>query len=362
VPLQRTDDVRAIVHLDLDAFFAAVEIKERDDLDKQTPVVVGGQPESRGVVATASYAARRYGVHSAMPMAEALRRCPDAVIVPPRFTLYRDYSRQVMQLVRKASPTVEQVSIDEAYLDLSGLVDVWDEAIEHAGRLQSQIREHVGLSSSLGVASNKLVAKIASDHDKPGGLTVVRPGEEQAFLAPLPVRVLRGVGPVTAGKLDVIGVHTVAGLLEAKREDLWSRLGNQAALLLKQAKGIDERPLVTERQRRSISQERTFARDLVRETELAAELRRLSHRLTGQLRAHKLAAATIVLKLRYADFATLTRQTTLVIPTDSEQQIGDTALRLLWETWQPGRPVRLLGVAARNLERPSGQMTFLAEP
>ena len=206
-----TERPRAILHCDLDAFYATVETLENPDLAGK-PVLVGGRPESRGVVAAASYEARAFGISSAMPMREALRLCPQAIIVPPRHDLYRQYSRRVMAILREATLLVEQISIDEAYLDVTAQTDVWDDAVEIAQRLQARIREEVDLSASLGVATNKQVAKVASDLNKPGGLTVVRPGQEAAFLAPLPVRALWGVGPVTAERLKALEVTTIGQL------------------------------------------------------------------------------------------------------------------------------------------------------
>jgi DNA polymerase-4 len=223
-----SDRVRAIVHLDLDAFFASVEVLENPDLAGK-PVLVGGRPEQRGVVAAASYAARAFGVHSAMPMARALRLCPQAVVLPARHNLYRDYSRRVMDILHQTSPLVEQISVDEAVLDLTDQVAAWEETPGIARNLQVRVREEVGLSASLGVATNKLVAKVASDRDKPGGLRVVRPGEEAAFLAPLPVRVLWGVGPVTESRLAEAGVTTVGELARLPEERLQARFGQHGA-------------------------------------------------------------------------------------------------------------------------------------
>ncbi len=202
------DRTRAVLHIDLDAFFAAVEMLENPALAGQS-VLVGGRPSERGVVAAASYAARAFGCRSAMPMAQALKLCPEAVVLPARHSLYRQYSRRIMALLYELTPLVEQISIDEAFLELTEQVAAWEDAVEIALRLQAQVRDEIGLSASLGVATNKQVAKVASDFDKPGGLTVVRPGEEATFLAPLPARALWGVGPVTAERLAGLGVTTV---------------------------------------------------------------------------------------------------------------------------------------------------------
>jgi DNA polymerase-4 len=353
-----SDRSRAIIHLDMDAFFAAVEVLENSALAGK-PVVVGGRPEERGVVAAASYPARAFGVRSAMPMARALRLCPQVIILSPRHDVYRTYSRQVMAILHEASPLVEQMSVDEAYLDLTDQVDEWEEAVGIARRLQARVRDEVGLSSSLGVATNKLVAKVASDHDKPGGLTVVWPGEEAAFLAPLPVRVLWGVGPVTAQKLAEIDVTTVGELAGLEEGALDARFGSHGAEMARRARGIDERPVTTERERKSVSQETTFARDLRSADALKEQLERLSQGVAEHLERAELAAGTVAIKLRYTDFTTLTRQMSLSVPTDDAREIYRAALVLLGRVWERDRAVRLLGVAARNLCPPAGQLPLL---
>ena len=291
-------------------------------------------------------------------MYQALEHCPEAIVLPPRFSLYRDYSRRVMESLHQTSPLVEQVSIDEAYSELTDLVAAWEEAIPLARRTQGRVKEEVGLSASLGVATNKLVAKVASDQDKPGGLTVVRPGEEAAFLAPLSVRALWGVGPVTAGRLAEMGVKTVGQLSELPEEALRARFGSHGAGMARQARGIDERPLVTEREAKSISQERTFARDVADGQALKRQLWQMSQGVARELKRAELAAGTVAVKLRYADFTTLTRQMTLSMPTDGEREIYRAALALLKRAWQRGRAVRLLGVAGRNLCPPPGQLSL----
>jgi DNA polymerase-4 len=348
---------RAIVHLDLDAFFAAVEMLENPDLAGK-PLIVGGRPEGRGVVAAASYPARAFGVRSAMPTGRALALCPEAIVVPPRHDLYRQYSRRVMAILHEPPspdgppPPVEQISVDEAFLDLSGQVAEWPEAIDRARQIQARVRHEVGLSASLGVATNKLVAKIASDRDKPGGLTVVEPGQEAAFLAPLPVRVVWGIGPATAEKLAVMGVTTVGQLAQVAEDELCRRFGRNGAAMARHARGIDDRPVVTEHRRKSVSQELTFRRDIADGQALAEQLWHLSQQVSAHLHRLDLSAQTIAIKLRYADFTTLSRQITVDRPTADEAEIYRTALALLRSTWQRGRPVRLLGVAARRLASP----------
>jgi len=350
-----TDRPRVIVHLDLDAFFAAVEVLENPGLAGK-PVLVGGRPEERGVVATASYPARAFGVHSAMPMARALRLCPQAIVLPPRHDLYAQYSRRVMEILGQTAPLVEQMSIDEAYLDLTDQVAAWDEAVEIARQIQARTRDEVGLSASLGVAANKLVAKVASDRHKPGGLTVVRPGEEAAFLAPLPARMLLGVGPVTERELAEMGVKTIGDLARLPEDELRTRFGRHGAEMARQARGIDERPVVTEHERKSVSQETTFARDLRDAEALRKHLWQLSQGVAQWLKEEGLAAGTIAIKLRYADFTTLTRQMKLAAPTDDAREIHRAVAILFERAWQRGRPVRLLGVAGRNLSPPAGQL------
>jgi DNA polymerase-4 len=351
---------RAIVHLDLDAYFAAVEVLDDSSLEGK-PVIVGGRPEERGVVATASYPARTYGIHSAMPTARALRLCPQAILLPPRHERYGFFSRRVMEIVRQASPVMEQVSVDEAYLDLTGQVDAWDDAVEVARQVQRRVKDEVKLSASLGVAINKLVAKVASDRHKPGGLTVVRPGEEAAFLAPLSVRVLWGIGPKTAARLAELGVTTVGELAQVAEEELRSRFGRHGAEMMRQAQGIDDRPVIVEHEARSISQEMTFARDVADRQALKRQLWRSSQGVAAQLKEAGLVAGTVAIKLRYADFSTLTRQLTLAVATDDEVEIYRIALQLLERAWQPEQPVRLLGVAGRNLGAPTGQLPLWSD-
>jgi DNA polymerase-4 len=352
--------MRAIIHLDLDAFYAAVEVLEDPSLVGQ-PVIVGGQAHQRGVVVSASYPARAFGVRAAMPTARAIALCPGAIVLPPRHQLYSEYSRRVMAVLHLASSTVEQISIDEAFIDLSEELAAWEDAIEVARQLQRRVKEETGLSASLGLATNKLVAKVASDCDKPGGLTVVKPGDEPAFLAPLPVRVLWGVGPVTAQKLAGMGVATVGDLAQVPEPELMARFGRQGAAMARQALGIDRRSVVTDRDPKSVSQERTFARDLADTAALEHQLQRLSAGVSKRLKRQGVVAGTIALKVRYADFTTLTRQMRLAVPTDSEQLIYQASLTLLHRVWRQGQRVRLLGVGGHHLSPPLGQMPLLLD-
>ncbi|MEZ4767121.1 MAG: DNA polymerase IV [Caldilineales bacterium] len=348
---------RAIVHLDLDAFFAAVEVLENPELAGK-PVLVGGRPGERGVVAAASYPARAFGCRSAMPMAQALKLCPDAIVLPGRHSLYRQYSRRVMALIHELTPLVEQISIDEAFFDLSEQTERWEEAVEIARRLQTEVGGQIGLSASLGVAANKQVAKVASDFDKPGGLTVVRPGDEAAFLGPLPVRALWGIGPVTAERLAGMGVETIGQLAAMTADDLWAAFGRHGQEMAQRARGIDDRPVVTEYERKSVSQERTFDRDLTELRALKVRLWRMSQGVAEYLQRNELAGGTVAIKLRYSDFTTLTRQMSLAVATDDALEVYRAALVLLERTWETGRPVRLLGVGVHQLTEPTGQLSL----
>jgi DNA polymerase-4 len=337
-----------VAHLDLDAFFAAVEELERPEL-AGVPLVVGGDPHGRGVVATANYAARRFGIVSAMSCAEALRRCPHAVFVTPRMSLYRDYSREVWSIVREIVPTVEQAGIDEGYLDLGEVAPDFDDARALAEAVQAVVRARTRLSCSIGLATAKVVAKIASDRRKPGGLTVVRPGREAAFLAPLPLRVLPGIGPRADERLRAAGIETIGGLAAVEEGDPLAR-GKVGRLLRDRARGIDPRQLETSIERISISQEETFARDVSDRETLHDELRRMASRLSEHLRSRRQAARTITTKLRYPDFAIRTRSTSLPAGTDDGDRIGELACSLLDRALndRPG-PVRLVGVGVSGL-------------
>ncbi len=344
---------RTIIHLDLDAFYCAVE-EQRDDSLRGKAFAVGGRPEERGVVASCSYAARLSGVRSATPMAQAVRLCPGLVIVPPDFQAYHDSSEKVMERLRELTPLVEQISIDEAFLDVSG-VRQSGEAI--ARRLQSSVRDDVGLPCSLGVATSKLVAKIATEVGKstaaagrpPNAVTVVPPGEEASFLAPLPIRMLWGVGPKMAERLSQLGVATIGDLARLSERQLTSRLGQVGYDLARRARGIDDRPVATEHEVKSISQEITFPHDLRDGDRLRSTLRELADGVGRQLRKGGLVGRTVRLKLRWSDFTTLTRQLTLRQATDRDDVIGDSVVRLFDATWRRARPVRLLGVAVSNL-------------
>ncbi|HEY4027886.1 MAG TPA: DNA polymerase IV [Candidatus Dormibacteraeota bacterium] len=340
----------SVLHLDMDAFYASVEQRHKPSL-RGRPVVVGGVGP-RGVVATASYEARRHGVHSAMATAEARRRCPQAVYLSPRFDAYAAVSAVVMGALRELSPAVEPISLDEAFVDLaaglSGGLDT--ESVTALGaRLKARIHASTGLTASIGAGTSKLIAKIASDSRKPDGLVVVPPGQERALLAPLPVRALWGVGPASAERLRHAGVTTVGELAEVPLERLVGLFGVARGNGLHElATGLDARPVVAGRELKSISVEDTFPTDLVDRTDLVRELDVLARRLADRLRARERSGRTITLKVRRHDFTTIARSDTLPGPTDDDVVIRDVARRLLASV-DVGGGVRLLGIGVSSL-------------
>ena len=339
---------RTILHLDLDAFFVSVELLERPDL-RGKPVAVGGQIDQRGVISSASYEARKYGVRSALPTRTAFQLCPELVLLPGRHALYAEHSRRIMDLLHTITPQVEQISIDEAFLDITGTELLHGSPEKLAHDLHRRVRETFGLPCSIGVASNKLVAKIATEQAKPNNIRLVPAGEEAAFLAPLPVRALWGVGPKTADVLSGMGVHTIGQLAQSRSDALAYRLGQHAAVeLIQRAHGIDDSPVENEHVARQISQETTFAKDVADAAYLRATLLELSEGVGRHLRESDLSARTIAVKLRYGDFTTLTRQTTLPQATSLDQDIFEHAWTLFEKHWTK-RPLRLIGVAARQL-------------
>jgi DNA polymerase-4 len=337
-----------VAHLDLDAFFAAVEELENPEL-RRVPLIVGGDPHGRGVVATANYAARRFGIGSAMSCAEALRRCPQATFVRPRHSLYKEYSREVWSIVREIVPTIEQAGIDEGYLDLGEVAPSFEDARALAEAVQAVVLARTRLTCSLGVATSKVVAKIASDRRKPGGLTVVRPGSEARFLAPLPIRILPGVGPRAEERLVAAGIETIGGLA-ALADDHPLIRGKVGGALRDRARGIDPRALEVSIERISISNEETFPQDVGDRERLHDELRRMAARLAEHLRGRGQTARTVTTKLRYPDFSIRTRSTSLPVGIDDAERIGDLACGLLDRALEdrPG-PLRLVGVGVSGL-------------
>jgi DNA polymerase-4 len=339
-----------VAHMDLDAFYAAVEELENPDLRSQ-PLIVGGDPRGRGVVATANYVARRFGIHSAMSAAEAIRRCPHAVFVRPRHSLYREDSRSVWSTVRGIVPTVEQTGIDEGYLDVGEVAGDFLEARVVAEAVQTAVRAATNLTCSLGVAPCKVVAKIGSDARKPGGLLVVVPGQEAAFLADLDVRRLPGVGPKAEARLRAGGVDTVGALAAIADDDLRRLLpGSVGKVLRDRANGIDPRGLELDAERISISVENTFERDLVDLERLHDELRGMAREVAEHLQKQGQVARTVTTKLRYADFSIRSRSTSLDVGIDDAEQIAELACRLL-DRGLRDRPgaLRLVGVGVSGL-------------
>jgi len=358
---------RTILHLDLDAFFCAVEEIRNSEL-RGKAFAVGGQPNERGVVASCSYAARKMGVRSAMPMSRAIRLCPGLIIVPSRHRVYGEVSRQVMAILHDTTGLVEQISIDEAFLDIS---DIRDEPEGIARGLQTHIRDELHLPSSIGIASNKLMAKIATEVGKaaalqrikalglaepPNAVTVVPFGEEAAFLSPLPADMLWGVGPKTFQRLADLGIHTIGDIAKWPENELVRLFGENGRDLARHAKGIDNRPIVTERETKSISQEVTFSVDVRDDKILQKTIREHASRVASQLRKQELAGSTIKLKIRWPDFTTLTRQTTLGHRTDQENEIAKAALDLMNSVRKPNQAVRLIGVGVSGLGQPVRQL------
>ena len=339
---------RRILHVDMDAFFASVEQRDDPSLAGR-PVAVGGDPARRGVVAAASYEARRFGVRSALPMSRALRLCPSLVVVPPRFGRYKEVSAQVLALFRSVTPLVEPLSLDEAYLDVTE--NSWGEplGVAVARRLKAQIRSATSLTASAGVAPNKLLAKIASGFRKPDGLTVIAPEKVEPFLARLDVEALWGVGPVTARRLREAGISRVVELRDAPGELLRAVVGSGAEELRRLAHGIDERPVVPDRAAKSAGAERTFDTDLLGEEALLPHLRSLCARVASWLARKALHGRTVTLKLRYDDFTTVTRSATAEPALLDEAELYARSRELLARTEAGTRRVRLLGVCVHGL-------------
>jgi len=338
-----------VAHLDLDAFFAAVEELEDPSL-REKPLVVGGDPHGRGVVATANYAARRFGIHSAMSCAEAIRRCPHAIFLRPRHRLYREYSRAVWDTVREVVPTVERTGMDEGYLDVGEVAPDFGRARAVAEAVQAAVRGATSLTCALGVASCKVVAKIASDRRKPGGLTVVPAGREGAFLAPFDVRRLPGVGPRSEERLRRAGVETIGALAALPDERLRQLLpGKLGPLLRDRARGIDPRPLELSSETVSVSAEETFERDIEDVERLRDELRRLSGHVAERLGGQ--TGRTVTTKVRYPDFSIRSRSTSLPVGIDDPERIWELACSCLDRALadRPGA-LRLLGIAVSGLE------------
>lgn len=343
--------MRQIIHIDLDAFFASVEMLLNQELRGKPLIVAMGNPNARGVVSTASYEARKFGVHSAMPLREALRLCPAAIVVPVRHHVYSEYSHRVMNLLRGYSPLVEQVSIDEAYLE----IDPAQDATQVASEIQHRVKDELGLDCTLGVASNKLVSKIACNTVKPRGLISIPEGQEEGFLANLSIEKLPGAGKMTRAKLERWNVRTIGDLAQVPPGELKRQFGKHGDFLHSAAHGKDDSPVVTEWKPKSVSQENTFDRDTRDPARIEKDLLEMAERVAAEVEREGYTARTVVVKLRYGDFTTITRQATLRTPTADKRAIRDCALRLVRTHWDRKRPLRLIGVGAHNLVEAHGE-------
>ena len=354
---------RQIIHVDMDAFYASVEQHDRPEL-KGKAVIVGGDPKARGVVSAASYEARKFGVHSAMPMAQAVRLCPQGVVLPVRMDRYAEVSHTIHTIFERYTPLVEPISLDEAFLDVTGSIDLFGSAEQIGRDIKSQIREQTHLTASVGVAPNKFLAKLASDLNKPDGFVVITEQNKQQILDPLPVGKIWGVGEVTEKALHYRGIRTIAQLRCTTAEELKGIVGNGAAELLRLACGEDDSEVEPERQRKSLSSEQTFATDIRDAAILSSVLLEEVEEVAERLRRHRLKARTVTLKLRYGDFRTVTRSETLREPTNLTKLLWEAADRV-FRQWQvrSGGPLRLLGCAASGLEdEHAGQQLLFPDP
>jgi DNA polymerase-4 len=342
--------VRAILHIDMDAFYASVEERDNPAL-KGTPLIVGGTG-ARGVVAAASYAVRRFGVHSAMSMRDALKHCPDAVVVQPRMTRYQEVSSVVFEIFHQFTPLVEGLSLDEAFLDVTASQQLLGAPEKIAVNIRARIAEQTGLTASVGIAPNKLLAKIASDLNKPDGMCRIGADNLRQVLDPLPIQKLFGVGPKTLPAVNAAGIYTFGDVRNADEAVLWRVFGKHGKLIRDRACGVDDRPVVADREEKSISAEETYDTDIRSPTELSAQLAHLADRTASRLRAHGLIAAVVSVKIRRSDFTTYSRQRALGTATQDTATISAVAQGLLdeWIKAQPRAAVRLLGVGVADLQ------------
>lgn len=340
--------MRKIIHVDMDAFYASVEQRDRPEL-RGKPVVVGGTPDGRGVVAAASYEARRYGIHSAMPAARAKRLCPHAIFLSSSFDKYTEVSRQIRDVFHEVTDLVEPLSLDEAFLDVTENFLGEPLAGKVARHIKERIKTETGLTASAGVGPSKLIAKLASDWDKPDGLVIIPPERVEAFLTPLPVGRLWGVGPKTAERLADIGIRTVEDVRSASRDQLERTLGRFGPFLFDLAHGRDDREVLPHRIAKSRGAERTLAKDLIERSEVEALVDSLSERVAEALARTDRPGRTITLKIRYDDFTTITRSRSVPSPTKEAARIASVARQLLDQTEVGRRPVRLVGVSVGHL-------------
>jgi nucleotidyltransferase/DNA polymerase involved in DNA repair len=344
----------AILHVDMDAFYASVEQRDNPDL-RGKPVIVGAGPRERGVVAAASYEARKFGVHSAMPSRTADKLCPQGVFVPPDMKKYGQVSKQIMTILGAFTPFVQPVSVDEAFMDVTGSTQKFGDALTIARRIKAEIHAQTGLTASVGVAPNKFLAKLASDLNKPDGLTVITEANKVEMLAPLPVSKIWGVGKVTEKRLHEVGIRTIGDLQRMPLDELRQRFGDTADHLHALAMGKDDREVETDEESKSISSEHTFDVDTTDLDQIKKCLLEQCEEVGSRLRQEKLAARTVQLKLRYADFTTLTRRRTLPQPTQDEMMLYEVAGQLLVAEGIEGKRIRLIGVGGSNLVPPEIQ-------
>jgi len=354
---------RQIIHVDMDAFYASVEQLDHPELVGK-PLIVGGDPNARGVVAAASYEVRKYGVHSAMPMAQAVRLCPQAIVLPVRMKRYVEISRKIHHIFDQYTPLVEPLSLDEAFLDVTGSLRLFGSADCIGKTIKGKIKQNLGLTGSVGIAPNKFLAKLASDLQKPDGFVVITEQNKQETLDPLPIRRIWGIGKVTEKALHRCGVHTIGQLRQRTAEELQSILGNQAAGLLQLASGSDDRPVEPVRQAKSISSEETFATDVGDKDVLLSVLLGQVEEVAERLRAADLKARTLTLKIRYGDFKTITRSSTFEQPTDMTQELWRGAKTVFQKWWgQSAGALRLLGFGVSGLDEPAQrQLGLFADP
>ena len=355
--------VRQIIHVDMDAFYASVEQRDRPEL-RGRAVIVGGDVKSRGVVSAASYEARNFGVHSAMPMAQAVRLCPQGVVLPVRMSRYAEASHVIQSIFEQYTPLVEPISLDEAFLDVTDSRNLFGPAEQIGREIKRQIHEQTQLTASVGIAPNKFLAKLASDLKKPDGFVVITEQNKQEILDPLPVGKIWGVGKVTEAALHSYGIETIAQLRGSTAEGLKSIVGNAAEELLRLACGEDDRPVEPDRERKSLSSEQTFATDIRDESILTSVLLEEVEEVAERLRRHQIKARTITLKLRYGDFRTVTRSETLCEATNLTKPLWEAAERVFrkWQTRSAGS-LRLLGFAASGLEpQQAGQQLLFSDP
>ena len=342
---------RTIVHMDMDAFFAAVEERDHPEY-RGRPLIIGADPQGgrgRGVVSTANYAARKFGVHSAQPVSVAYRLCPHGLFIPPTHGLYYEVSREIMAILGRFAPTVEQVSVDEAFLDCTGTERLFGPPAELGQRIKAAIRQETRLTASVGIAPNKFIAKIASDLNKPDGLCICPPGQEREFLAPLPVERLWGAGKKTVAKMKTSGYWQIGDLARAELSAVQKALGNHGEHFWRLARGEDERPVLSGWRRKSISEETTYAHDVDDLERLEQTLLHIAETLTRKLRGEEARGRTIVLKIRLTGFETYTRSRTLAAATDETKTIRETAREMLRAFDRRGKAVRLIGIGVSNL-------------